>query len=138
MDEAKRELIQEWLLKALHDLIAARLLAQTEPIVMDVAIYHCQQAAEKAVKAYLIFNDREPERTHDVDRLLVQAAALDPEFAASRPAGRRLTPYPTLYRYPGGSMEPGIDELNEALDDAAAIYDRVLSCLPMEARPEIG
>jgi len=62
MDEAKRELVQQWLQKALHDLIAARSLGQQKPTVMDVAIYHCQQAAEKAVKAFLVFRDQEPGR----------------------------------------------------------------------------
>ncbi|MGC8638991.1 MAG: HEPN domain-containing protein [Isosphaeraceae bacterium] len=115
--------------------MAARSLSQREPILMDVAIYHCQQAAEKAVKAFLVFRDRDPDKTHDVDGLLVQAAAFEPALAASRPAGRRLTPYATLYRYPSGGMEPRFEQLNEALDDAASIYDQVLSCLPPEVHP---
>ncbi|PSO84185.1 MAG: hypothetical protein BRC41_10750 [Cyanobacteria bacterium QH_9_48_43] len=42
--------VQQWLIKAQHDLQAARALAnQTSPL-LDVAIYHCQQAAEKAIK----------------------------------------------------------------------------------------
>jgi len=135
MDEAKRELVQEWLLRALHDLMGARTLAQRNPVIMDVAIYHCQQAAEKAVKAFLVFNDQDPSRTHDVDRLLVQAAASNPAFAASRPAGRRLTPYATLYRYPSGGMDPTLEQLKEALDDAALIYNQVLACLPLENHP---
>ncbi len=136
MDEAKRELVQQWLRKASHDLIAARSLSRTEPTVRDVAIYHCQQAAEKALKAFLVFNDREPDLTHDVDRLLVQAAALNSSFAASRPAGRRLTPYATLYRYPSGSLEPSLEHLNEALLDAASIFDQTLSFLPVDVHPD--
>jgi HEPN domain-containing protein len=50
MDEAKKELLSSWLLKSWHDLGAARLLANADPPFRDVAIYHCQQAAEKAVK----------------------------------------------------------------------------------------
>jgi HEPN domain-containing protein len=136
MDEAKRELVQQWLLKALHDLIAARSLTQQEPVVLDVASYHCQQAAEKAVKAFLVFRDQDPERTHDVDQLLEQAARLEPAFAANRTAGKRLTPYATLYRYPSAVMEPNLEQLVRALDDAASIYDQVLSFLPTEVHPE--
>jgi HEPN domain-containing protein len=137
MDEAKRELVRQWLQKALHDLIAARLLCRQEPAVMDVAIYHCQQAAEKAVKAFLVFRDQEPGRTHDVDRLLEQSERLEPAFAASRTAGNRLTPYATLYRYPGDVMEPSDQQFDEALADAVRIVDQVLSHLPPDVHPNV-
>ena len=32
MDDAKKELVQQWLLKALHDLITARVLTHREPV----------------------------------------------------------------------------------------------------------
>ena len=44
------------------------LAAQVEPL-LDTAVYHCQQAGEKAVKAFLTFHDCEFERIHDVERL---------------------------------------------------------------------
>jgi HEPN domain-containing protein len=47
--EAKHELVRSWLVKAARDLASAsRLAAGPEPY-LDTAIYHCQQAAEKAV-----------------------------------------------------------------------------------------
>lgn len=53
MDEAKAEEIRAWLLKALHDLESAEwLLARPEPLC-SAAGFHCQQASEKALKAYL-------------------------------------------------------------------------------------
>jgi len=54
-DEAKRDLVRRWLVKAWHDLAAARKLAGGPDAYLDVAIYHCQQAAEKALKAFLAF-----------------------------------------------------------------------------------
>ncbi|BAZ30792.1 hypothetical protein NIES4074_32540 [Cylindrospermum sp. NIES-4074] len=50
MDKAKRTLVQFWLKKSQRDLTAAQKLAQELP---DIAIYHCQQAAEKALKGFL-------------------------------------------------------------------------------------
>jgi HEPN domain-containing protein len=44
------------------------LAALTEPAT-DTAIYHSQQAAEKALKGYLAFRDQPLERTHDRERL---------------------------------------------------------------------
>jgi HEPN domain-containing protein len=51
MDEAKKELVRGWLGKASHDLAAARLLGTSPLALRDVAVYYCQQAAEKALKA---------------------------------------------------------------------------------------
>lgn len=44
--------------KARNDLAAAeRLLEGAQPLT-DIVSYHCQQAAEKALKAYLILKDK--------------------------------------------------------------------------------
>jgi HEPN domain-containing protein len=142
MEEAKLELVQQWLQTASRDLVAARALAHREPVVREVAVYHCQQAAEKAVKAFLVFKDYDPERTHDVDRLLELAMRWEPAFVASRSAGRRLTPYATLYRYPGDILKPSSQQTDTALNDAICIYNQVLSHLPGEihshAEPDSG
>ena len=50
---AKLELVQNWLIKAQHDLAAARKLSVGPDPYLDVAVYHCQQAAEKAVAVLL-------------------------------------------------------------------------------------
>lgn len=54
MDEYTIHEVRQWLLKADHDLRSARCLmsGDGEPL-LDTAVYHCQQAAEKALKAYL-------------------------------------------------------------------------------------
>lgn len=67
MIEAKAQLVQGWLIKAQRDLASARVLMETTPPLLDTAIYHCQQAAEKAVKGYLVFCDQEFERVHDIE-----------------------------------------------------------------------
>ena len=53
MDEAKRDLVRAWLTLAQHDLASARKLSTDPDPYLDTAIYHCQQAAEKAVKGFL-------------------------------------------------------------------------------------
>ncbi len=50
MDETKRDLLKAWLVKAQHDLAAARKLSADPDSYLDTAIYHCQQAAEKPSK----------------------------------------------------------------------------------------
>lgn len=137
MDDAKRELVHAWLLKARNDLRTARELGALADGPLDTAIYHCQQAAEKAVKGFLAFHDHRLERSHDVERLVGLAAGYDAGFASWEDAAITLTPYATAYRYPGESstLEPSRAEFDEALELAANITDFVLGRLPSEVLP---
>jgi len=75
-------LVQTWLVKAQHDLASARKLSAGPDPYLDVAIYHCQQAAEKAVKGFLVFHDQPFEKTHDVEVLVELARRYEPAFSA--------------------------------------------------------
>ena len=67
---AKLELVRNWLTIAYHDLAAAKKLSTGSDPYFDVAVYHCQQAAEKAVKGFLVFHDQPFEKTHDIGVLI--------------------------------------------------------------------
>jgi HEPN domain-containing protein len=136
MTDAKTQLVQSWLTKAQHDLASARVLSTTNPPILDTAIYHCQQAAEKAVKGYLAFCDRDIARTHDIGLLLQEATACDPTFSSWANAGLELTPYAQIYRYPAFSPDPDSEEFAQALTLAEGLYEFVLNLLPTEMRPQ--
>jgi HEPN domain-containing protein len=116
---------------------AALILAAADDAPLDVAIYHCQQAGEKAVKAYLQWRDEPFAKTHNLRALVIQAATLEEGFGAFEKPAEILTPYVSAFRYPGGSYEPmpSREEFDEALQHAQAIYGFVLTLLPAEARP---
>jgi HEPN domain-containing protein len=137
MAESDIKLVQAWLLKAAHDLQAAQNLSSGERDPLDAAIYHCQQAAEKAVKAYLCHAGVAMEKTHDVERLIKLAAKHLPDFSLQLDDAEIVTPYATRFRYPmeGVPAEPPQDEFDEALAAARRIYDFVLSVLPVETHP---
>ncbi|MFB3892849.1 MAG: HEPN domain-containing protein [Phycisphaerae bacterium] len=135
MDEAKRVLVQEWLAKAYRDLCSAEKLGKDPQALLDTAIYHCQQAAEKAVKGFLVCRDRRFEKTHDVQVLVKSAAADEPRFNNWVEAGEVLTPYAVAYRYPAATALPSREEFDEALRLARDLFAFVLSLLPPEARP---
>jgi len=135
MDDAKRDLVRAWLVRAQRDLDAARTLAGADPPQLDSAVYHCQQAAEKAVKGFLTLHDRHVDKTHDVQALMAAAQPADPAFDEWLAAGERLTPYATAYRYPGEELEPDREEYETALADAAGVVAFVLSRVPPETRP---
>src|SRR5207244_10425135 len=125
MDDTKREWVRSWLTKVHSDLRSARaLVALTEPAT-DTAVYHCQQAAEKALKSYLAFRDHALERTHDLQRLLDIATALEPAFASLETQADVLNPYATAFRYPDtlGIQFPSVAEATTAIEHAQAVYD---------------
>ena len=59
-----------WVQKAEHDLAAVRVLATAgSEVPWDVVVFHCQQAAEKYLKALLVANDHDVPKIHDLERL---------------------------------------------------------------------
>ena len=72
MDEAKRELVRSWLLKASNDLIVAKIVARSPEAIWEASLYHCQQAAEKALKGLLVSVGRRVAKTHNLDSLTMQ------------------------------------------------------------------
>ena len=137
MADTRKELLRSWLTKAASDLRSARILGSTDDAPLDTAIYHCQQTAEKAVKAFLVSQAIAPEKTHDIRRLTLAAAIHEPRFNELLDMATALTPYAWEFRYPDDLAEtyPTREEFDEALQHAQAIYDFVLNLLPAEARP---
>jgi HEPN domain-containing protein len=132
---AKQELVRNWLTIAQHDLAASRKLSTGPDPYLDVAIYHCQQSAEKALKGYLVFHDQPFEKTHDIEVLAALALRYETEFSEWLEAAIRLTPYATEFRYPSGLLEPSREEFEQALEAARGLYAFILSLLPPEVHP---
>lgn len=130
MSDPTLSLAREWLVKARDDLDSARKLAAQPDPIFETAIYHCQQAAEKALKGLLVFRDQDFDKVHDIRPLIVQAGALHPELAGLLPEAELLTPYATLYRYPSEAPRPVTEEFEKALQAAEKVYRAVLSVLP--------
>jgi HEPN domain-containing protein len=121
--------VYEWLRKARHDRRMAEAgLAQTPPIT-DAAAFHCQQAAEKCIKAYLLYRQHAFERIHDLRALLDACVQLDPAWEQLRDTVEPLTAYAVRFRYPGVS-DPSVEEVRAALAVVAAVEDFVVRRLP--------
>ena len=136
MDEARRRLVRGWMIKAQHDLDTARKLAQGPDPILDTAIYHCQQAAEKAVKGFLACHGQTVVKTHDVRFLVNQALVFEPVFEEWFEAAECVTPYATAYRYPDEVLEPTTEEFETAQEAAAGLVAFVQSVLPEDVHPE--
>jgi len=127
--------VQNWLIKAHHDLTTARKLSADSDPIFDTAIYHCQQAAEKSLKGLLVFHDQRFDKTHNIKTLLQLAIVYEPKFSRWLDIAPELTHYGIAFRYPDIVMEPSRAECEQAMENAANIYAFVLSVLPTETHP---
>ncbi|MBM4045352.1 MAG: HEPN domain-containing protein [Planctomycetes bacterium] len=137
MSAEKSQLVRSWLLKAAEDLAAARKLAADPDPLLGSAIYHCQQAAEKAVKGFLVYHDEAFEKTHDIESLITLAVRHERAFELWRATGDGLTRYATIHRYPAVIEPPEREEFEEAFKAAEGIYAFALSRLPTETHPSL-
>lgn len=65
-EEVKGDLVRQWFSKAEEDLNAAKALLSCELSLLSAVGFHSQQAAEKYLKAFLIFRQTEFPKTHDI------------------------------------------------------------------------
>lgn len=132
------ELVSEtkaWLSKAAHDIRMAELALQDDPPMTDQAVYHAQQAAEKAMKGLLTWHERIFRKTHNLVELGGACAGLLPQLEPLLRRAAGLSDYAWQYRYPGDMEEPDAEEAEDALNLAQETVTTILSMLPKEVRP---
>lgn len=88
---------QAWLEQAQRDLKVAR--DNLGLANYEVVCFLSQQAAEKALKGFLLMAGRSHQRVHSVSGLLKECALLDPQFEQLRPSVE-LDLYYVSTRYP--------------------------------------
>ncbi len=122
-----------WLVVAERDLKAVRNnLLGPEPTT-EIAAYHCQQAAEKVVKAALIAAGIDPPRWHNIDDLVDLLPSEHELRGALVPLGR-FTPYAIAYRYPVADPDvlpdvPAPDEVTAWLEELERVKTEVAAAI---------
>ncbi len=114
-----------WLKKAENDLKSAKRLSGSDDPLLDTAIYHTQQCAEKALKAYLSYKQEPLQKTHDLEFLVEMCCKIDNDFEQFLDDAEVLTPYNTIFRYPGPDIEPHSADVSEAIEKAEKILSFV-------------
>ena len=113
---------EDWLRHAKADLALA-----TSPLPKDglynTLCFHAQQAAEKSIKAVLIFRGIEFPKVHSLTRL-IDSLPGDIIRTADLLESARLTVYATAFRYPGEEDEPDVpdDKYREAVRLAKIVF----------------
>lgn len=119
----------DWFSRAREDLLAAQLLLGQEE-VPNVVGYLLHQAAEKALKAYLLASRRPVRPIHDLDALLDDAVALLPMLERHRDFCVQATEFHIDVKYPGLRPEPMEEDELEALHrQAQALLDDLESAV---------
>jgi HEPN domain-containing protein len=115
------EFVDQWVEKAEDDLGAAQLLFASGTAYYGVICFHCQQAAEKFLKAFLVKHQIEFTKTHDIGLLLRLVERVDPEFADAVADARDLTRHAVDARYPEDNVPPTKEDAQIALDLAQMV-----------------
>ena len=119
------EIPEQWLGKAEDDYISATVLMdKVNPPQIEIACYHCQQCAEKALKAFCAYNGDEIQKTHNLIVLCQQCMILDSEFSEILSDCSRLTPYSVQTRYPN-CIDILEEEAKAAITTAKRVFDFV-------------
>ena len=113
----------DWLAHASSDLNLARLARTRDDILVEQVCFHAQQAAEKALKAVLLFRGIEFPLTHDIEQLLELAEIGGVVVPVNLDGAGNLTPYAVEFRYPGHFEEISVGEVDEAISLAAEMVE---------------
>jgi HEPN domain-containing protein len=124
--ERQRE-VERWLRYAREDLEAARLIVE-HGSVPRAACFHAQQSAEKAIKAALIFSEKEVPYRHDLD-FLKNLLPGGWELKESQADLSRLTLWAIQPRYPDDLPEATEADARTAIEQAQEIYGTALEDL---------
>jgi HEPN domain-containing protein len=122
----------EWVRKAEADFVAAERLAGARPPVHDPLCFHCQQTAEKYLKALLSEHGIAVPKAHDLDVLLNLVLPRQPRMASLRRIVNTLTQYAVEYRYPG--LHASSRQARSALRHATRVREQIRHILGLPVR----
>ena len=112
MSEQVKE-ISQWIINGDHDLGTAKITYFHIPEYLDTVTFHCQQAVEKYLKAYLIFCNVDFGKTHNLEYLLELCGKQDKTFHTVNVGN--LSFYAVEVRYPDDFYIPTNKEAKESI-----------------------
>ncbi len=125
---------KEWVSKAAHDLNGARILKEHSPPELALACFHSQQAIEKILKAYLVWQQVEFRSLHNLTYLLDLCEKQDAKFEQLEERIELLQPYAVEIRYPG-SIEVSTEEAAQVFEVTETAWELTVDRLPEAVKP---
>ena len=89
-----------WLAYAEDDLEDAKAILDSPNTSVVGVLFHSQQCAEKALKAFLVYHNVKFRINHDLAVLVKACANINDEFFSVKDLANELTPYAIDIRYP--------------------------------------
>jgi HEPN domain-containing protein len=126
LEPVQRKLVGQWIEKADEDWRAVQRLLGDEDPLRNIVAFHCQQAVEKYLKAWLSSRNADFPKTHDLKELLALIAPLDANLAAELGAVVILTPFGVSIRYPGDYPQVLPGQERDFFGLVVRVRDRVL------------
>ncbi|MEW6556404.1 MAG: HEPN domain-containing protein [Elusimicrobiota bacterium] len=117
----------DWLKKAEQDLAVAEHLLNTSEFYADIC-FHCQQIAEKSLKAFLVYYREVPRKIHPLKELLKDCLKYDNSLTDII---EKLETLDKLYiptRYPF-AIEFSKDKATEAIESARKVLEKIKSLI---------
>jgi len=129
--EGQEGTAQQWLAYAQDDLSTAELVLRQEEPLCAIAAFHAQQAAEKALKGFLVHCGVTFPYTHSISALRELAQPRAPWVDRLVDADR-LTLYASTTRYPGIALYVGLGDARQAVALAGEVLGEVCKALKQE------
>lgn len=123
---AQAKEIEQWIIKGDHDLGTAKVTYLYIPEYLDTVTFHCQQAVEKYLKAYLISQSAPFKFTHDLVYLLDLIVVKDLGFHNFYDSVSELQGYAVEVRYPNETIYLSNEKVEKALMIAKNVRDLVM------------
>ena len=105
----------EWFSKANKDYdTAIELFKLNKDKFYEIILFHIQQCVDKYLKGFLAFHNIKINNTHSIEKLLIQANAID-DFSSVLNI-IQLTPFAVNIRYPGDEFQFSKEDVKEYID----------------------
>ena len=118
--------IKQWIIKGDHDLGTAKITYLHIPEYLDTVTFHCQQAVEKYLKAYLIFQSTTFRFSHDLVYLLDLINQNDSDFEEYYDSVSELQGYAVEIRYPNETIYLSNEKVEKAISIAKIVRELVV------------
>jgi len=129
-----KPLTAEWIAKAEEDYAAAQHLSRERKSALpSIVCFHCQQCAEKYLKARLVEAGKHYPKTHDLEQVLDLVLPIEPHLKVLRGRLASLTDYAFEFRYPGESATKEVARI--ALTNCRSVREELRRSLGLDNPP---
>ena len=122
---------EEWFNKANKDYkTAVKLFELKDCDLYENIAFHCQQCAEKYLKGFLAYHNKETEKTHSIEKLLKQCQKIE-DFSVFNDL-IDLTDFAVSFRYPSEPIDLTSQDIIKYINDIEKLMNYIEDLLPLE------